>query len=519
MILKKPYAFFIKIFRPLHFVFAICIAVLIMHQNKMLNFLNNYLYTNELVDTKNIKIEIINSLIFVLPIMLLLLSLLLFGIMYKKNKPFKFYLISIFLYIAILIINIYASSFFSAMEKTTIAIKSVKLIHDFILMTIITETILIIIYVVRAIGINFKKFDFSSDIAKFDINDTDKEEFELDIKLDFNESKRKRREKIRNLKYFYLEHKFFVNLISLSLFVLILTISIFLIKNKNSHNEEKKEYSLTDFDLIIEKSSILNTNYEGDLITDNYLIVVEAKMKSLFQSKSLFLKDFNLKIGDSMFYPTNKYNDYLVDLGEIYKNQILTNEYVTYLFVYEIPHKFITSDMYFRYSDKGYNFDIKLNPKNLKYGSEKVKSEKNKEIDFNKSLGNIKFNINNYEINDYYKIDYEYCSSIKCINSIEYLRPTIDENYDKTILKLDVDYTNNSKLEINSFYNLLDSFGDLYYKIDGKWNIQYDGFEEIVSKKGKNIYNYIGVNSAVKNAQNIKFVFNIRGLKYEYTIK
>ena len=519
MILRKPYAFFIKIFRPIHFVFAICIGFLIVYQNKILSFLNEYLYSTELIDTKNIKSEIINSAIFILPIVFMILSLLLFSIMYKKKKPSKFYLFSIFIYIVILIINIYASNSFAAMEETTIAIKIVKLIHDLILMAIITETILLIIYIIRGIGLNFKKFDFSSDISKFDISDEDKEEFELDIKLDLNETRRKRKEKIRNFKYYYLEHKFMINLGLTFAFFTIVIISIIVIFNLNNYNGEGKTYSFNNIDMNVENTYLLNTNHEGNTITNNYLIVVQTKLKSSVSSKSLFLKDFSLKIGNSTTYPTNSYNKYLNDLGTVYDNQILSNNFNSYLFIYEIPNKFITSDMFFQYSDNGYKYSIKLNPKDLKYGKDLITSKLNKEIKFNDSLGEIAFNIKEYEINDYYKINYNYCAGNNCVDSIEYLRPSIDENFDKSILRLDVDYINNSNLDLYSFYNLLDNFGDLYYKINGEWNVQSDNFEQITSKKGENFYTYIGVNIDVKNAESIKFVFDIRGLKYEYTIK
>ena len=519
MILRKPYAFFIKIFRPIHFVLAICVGFLIMYQNKILNFLNRYLYSTEIINTKNIRAEVVNIGIFLLPIFFIILSLLLFSIMYRKKKPSKLYLITIFIYIVILIISIYTSNFFSMMEKTTVAIKIVKLIHDLILLAIIVETILIIIYLTRGIGINFKKFDFSSDISKFNLNEEDKEEFELDIKFDFNESKRKRKEKIRNLRYFYLEHKFIINLILILLFLLILITSTIIVLKIKRVNKEGITYSFNNISMNVEDTYLLNTNYEGDVITDDYLIVVKVKVKSDILSKSIFLKDFSLKIGDSTVYPVSKYNQYLTDLGTSYNNQNLSNQFNSYLFTYEIPNKFITSDMFLQYTDSGYKFSIKLNPKNLKYGDKTIKNKLSEELNFKDSLGDIAFNIAGYEINDYYKIDYNYCVGNNCINSIEYLRPSIDENFDKTILKLNVEFINNSKLDLYNYYDLLNSFGDLYYKINGEWIVQSEGFEQIVSKKNKDYNTYIAVNKDVKEAENIKFIFKIRGLKYEYTIK
>ena len=520
MVLRKPYALFIKLFRPIHFIFIICTGILIYNENKILTFLNSYLYTDNIFEFNNVSKDLISSALFIIPIILMIFSLLMFGIMFRKKKPYIFYFVSIFLFLAILVINIYNSNFLKVFESTTVSIKAVKLIHDFNLMTILLEAALIFIYVIRGFGINFKKFDFSSDIAKFDIKEEDKEEFELDLKFDFNETKRKRREKLRNLKYIYLENKFIINLISCVVLVIIAGLIIFKYVKRNTYNTESVEYNLDGFNIIVDSTNLINTNYEGNRITENYLVIVNAKLNTYSGTKALYLKDFTLKIGNATIYPTKKYAKYLTDVGSVYNNNNLTNEYRNYLFVYEIPLKFITSDMFFTYSNLGYSFDIKLKPKNLVYGNDSIKVKKGSEILFDKTLGNLSFNIKSYEIKDYYKIDYDYCiSNNNCFNSIEYLRPSIDENFDKTILKLDIDYNNETSLSLDTFYDLLKQFGDIYYLKDNVWKIQDSSFEYITSKKGSNNYNYIGIDKDIKDSKSIKFVFNIRGIKYEYILK
>ena len=46
MILRKPYVLFIKIFKPIHIFMSILIAFLIYNTNKILNFLSNYIYSD-----------------------------------------------------------------------------------------------------------------------------------------------------------------------------------------------------------------------------------------------------------------------------------------------------------------------------------------------------------------------------------------------------------------------------------------------------------------------------------------
>ena len=518
MVLKKPYAVFIKLFRPLHFLFIIGISLLIYKQNNILNYLSNYLYTSDFYLDEGVTAKLVSSYLFIIPVILILFSLLMFGVMFRKNKPYKLYFMSIFIFLVIFIVNIYTSNFLKVFETNIVSIKAVKLIHDIVLLTIIVESSITVVFIVRALGINFEKFDFSSDIGKFDIDEKDKEEFELELKFDFNETKRRRNRQFRNFKYFYLENKFMISIISISLIVLVIALSLLLIFKNHKFNKEGIEYNIEDFNILVEDTYILNSNYEGNKITNDYLIIVKTKLSSYY-SKFLYSKDFTLKIGEASISPTKNYQNYLLDIGIPYNNDSLTDEYKSFIFTYEIPKKYITSDMYFSYNNVGYNFDISLNPKTLKYGNKTEVVNIGKVLSFEKSLGNIEFNIKEYEISDFYKMEYNYCIKDVCFDSFEYLIPSINENFDKTILKLDLDYTNNSNLSLNNFYDLLVQFGDIYYLKDGMWQIQDDFFEKITSKKTNSKYVYIGINNNIKDSDSIKFVFNIRGLKYEYILK
>ena len=521
MILKKPYAFFIKMFKPIHLVLAGLISYLIYLNNKILSFLTNYIYSTDSVIGKNIKGDLINNYIYIIPLIIIIAALLILGIMFKKKKPVAFYVINIFAFIVVIVINLYASNFLGVLEESVVAIKSVKLIHDLVLINIGMESIFFVLFIIRGMGINFKKFNFDSELSKFDINESDKEEFEVNIKVDFNASRTKRKKNIRKIKYFYFENKFIINLFIL-LFILILGISIyFIIYNTKNKNIEGVIYSTNSFEFGVNSTTILNTDYKGNKITNNYLIVVDCKLKSNYKSNSLYLNDFSLSIGESVFKPTTKYSNLLVDLGLIYNEEILLNEYTDYLFVYEIPEKYITSDMVFRYNNMGNSIDINLQPKSIVTNNINISKKINEEISFDESLGDISFKINNYDIKDKYLLEYDYCiKNDYCIKSKEYLKASIDRNFDKYILKLNVEYSDNSDLGVNTFYKFFFRFGSIYYNIKGTWYIQASDFEEINSTKlsEKNVY-YIGVNSEIMNASNIKLVFDIRDSKYEYIIK
>ena len=87
MILRKPYAIFIKLFRPIHFIFVFCIGILIYYQNRILSFFNNYLYTSEVVSTDNIKQTLFSNYLYLIPIFITVLVILNFIIIVEYPIP------------------------------------------------------------------------------------------------------------------------------------------------------------------------------------------------------------------------------------------------------------------------------------------------------------------------------------------------------------------------------------------------------------------------------------------------
>ena len=520
MILKKPYAFFIRMFKPMHVVIAFLIVYLTYLTSKILGFLNTYMSTKELL-AENIKSNYLPSNIFLIPALIILLSLIMIGIMFRKKKPYLFYLINIVLYIVVLIISWYTSNFFGIIEKAAVSIRVLKLMHDLILINLIIEVVTFMFFLVRGIGLDFKKFEFESDLFNIDISESDKEEIELDINVDLNESRRKRRHRIRLLKYKYLENKFMYNSIAILIVIFIFVTSFIVFKSLSSKNIEGNIYSVGLINLAVENSIVIDKDYKGNKITNNSLIVVSCKINSKFGTNNVGLNDFSLVVDELNYRPTTKYNDYLVDFGTVYSGEKLDEEYSNYIFVYEIPKDSLNKNMLFKYTSGIDSIDIIINPAeevNNKIANLKKLTE---EMSFDETLGDISFRINSYAINDKFIINYRYCiKTDDCISSKEYLKPSINQNFDKTILKINVDFKNNSKFNINSFYDLFSIYGSIYYSIDNEWKVQEASFEQIKSTK-VNVENdiYIGINDKVLEADSIKLVFDIRNYKYEYIIK
>lgn len=520
MILKKPYAFFIKVFKPLHILFSIATVYLIYITNDILKFFNNYIYSNENVVGQILKEELVSKFLFIIPIIFIVFFLLFIGIMFYKKKPITFYIVNIFLLLIVLIINIYVSNFLGIMENAVVSIKLVKFNHDLTLINMLIEVILFVFLIIRGLGINFKKFNFDSDISNFNVNELDREEFELNVNIDLDEAKRNRKRKLRQLKYFYKENRFLINLSIFAFFLITIIISVILIINSKKTYVEGVQYHFNKFDLMIENSFFIYEDFNGKKITDDCLVAIEVSLNSNFNGINLFNKDFYLHIGEAIFPVSNNFNNKLIDIGNVYKEEILTMEKTNYLFIFEIPEKYEKSDMFLIYNEEGINKKIKIEPSKYETISEKKAVNLNETLSFDNVLGNINFKISSFSVAPKFVIEYNYCLSADyCIPSKEYIKPTINENFDKSVLKLELTYDNKSDLNYNSFYDFFSNFAILQYKKGGIWYSQTGKFELLKSTRIKNNSIYIGINSEIENAEEIKIVFNLRNSKYEYILK
>ena len=521
MILRKPYAFFIKVFKPIHLIMSFLVAFLIYKTTVILDFFNKYLDSGKSGVSDIIIENFVTFEIYIIPIVIILLSLVFLGIMFSKKKPYIFYLFTIFSFFIILIMNIYVDNFLNSMQNTVLQIKLVKLIHDLVVINIIIEIISFVILFIRGIGLDLRKINFDSDISKMDISEKDKEEVEIKLNLDIDNIKKENKRKIRIIKYFYKENKTKI-FISLVLFTIIALITYFSysLNKKNNYFKENVIYNVSNISAKVEKTLTLETSFNGEKISDNELIFVSFSAKTTSTNFLLTSKNVYLEIANEKIEITKKYNKFFLDLGNPYKNQVLEPDFQKYFIVFEIPKNHINEDKFLVFVNKGQKISIKLNPKKLIPNEEKIESSIGNTMKFKDDLSNISFKINSFDINKKFLIKYNFCIEKNCMISKEYITPSIDKNFDKVVLKLNVDFKNKSELDFNGFYKLFSTFGTIKYKIRDNWYIQKKDFEELKSKKvsGKNNV-YVGVNSEIMNAESIIILFEIRGKIYEYKIK
>ena len=90
MILRKPYAFFIKYFRIIHLIMAIFIGLLIFQTNTFLQFFNQYVNSNMITIGENLR-SYLNNFSFVYIVIVLIMDFVVWLLLDVKKKKNLFY--------------------------------------------------------------------------------------------------------------------------------------------------------------------------------------------------------------------------------------------------------------------------------------------------------------------------------------------------------------------------------------------------------------------------------------------
>ena len=483
MILKKPYAMFIKYFKVFHFVLVFFLLFILHCSYSLYNFFRIYSIDYRSVMSSFSPTSFLNVVHFVVLVVVIVISGLLLAIMIYKDKPKKIYIYNLIIYILIFILYFLCDGVLEQTSSTVLDIKVSKAFRDLMLIAIFFQMASIFVTIVRATGFDIKHFDFGSDLQELDISDIDSEEIEVDLEFDQERFFRKVRKKYRNIKYVYFENKFIINIICS--FILVIGISFFYIRNK-SYSEYYKaleDFSIGSYTFNVLDSYLLDSDVNGNkLIDDGVILAARVRVKGYGNKLRLNSGMISLKAGDLLY---NQYSDYvrsLSEMGTLYTKQYLTEDYVTYLFSFVLSNTQAKKRIYLKVNDlnsfvngvSGAKSDyVRLKPIDLRGDNLGSYSKKlSGSLSFASSfLGNSSLTIDSFEVNNRFSRDYNYCySSENCVLSKEYIIPKATGNYLKSLIKLSGDLTidDNLNSSINDLYSLLNKFGFVNYKIDNE---------------------------------------------------
>ncbi|MCI9110569.1 MAG: hypothetical protein HFH47_02005 [Bacilli bacterium] len=543
MILRKPYAFFIKYFRLFNLIMAILMGILIYRTGIIARFFSDYI--NDYVTASNgfMVGSYINLYSFLLALLIIILTIVVLSVLFVKEKPKKLYITNLILYIGVIVLYGFDYYIMHGVNEAILDIRVSKAAGDITNIVLIFQVIAFVLTLIRATGFDIKSFNFATDLQKLDIDTKDNEEFEVAVEFDKNKMNRNMRKTARNIIHTYQERKYLINLI---IIIVIIIIAFILFINKTIYSANYKEgqpFQASRVVMNIKNAYITQNDSNGNLImikdgklSEKLALVVikfDVRRLSTDENQKLNTGLITLRIGDKSYSQTPQYNDNLTDIGTPYVDQKLSEEFTNYILAFVIPFDKINEKMTLKFNDnisyvKGElgakNIFVNLKPQDLT-GEKELKEEKiNEIVSFSGSiLGNSELVINEFTIDDKFKIAYDFCASKNnCYKSYEYVTPTATGNYFKTLMRINGDFepdTANNVEDVNDIYYFLNEFGTIHYKIGDEWYSHKINSQLIRPKTGKDNYYYIEINKDIKKASEIYLTFSIRDYHYKYVLK
>lgn len=532
MILRKPYAVFIKYFKIIHMLVTAAIIYLIYRSTFVLNFLNESLLQPEFNLSNNINTELIDFTFYLMPFLIVLVCGIVLSVLVYKDKPFKSYIIAIISFIAIFFLHVLLDSYLYEMEATLMTSQSISLMRDLVLISIIVQYLIVIKFIITSIGFDIKSFDFGRDLAELKVNEDDREEFEVNVQIDVNKTKRDTIRGIRNFKYEYLENKFRYNVGFFFILILIVGSIYFSMANQVVAISEGTSFNTNNLIMSIEESYITNENYRKLNITEGHsLLVLNFKVASRGgKPQSLETARININIGGFTFKHNRDYRDRLFDLGVSYESQLIDTDIKSFILVFEIPESFVKRDMYFQYvNDTRYsvrdnpdNVHVKLKPKHLDEELDVYVTNMGDDMYFREPLLHTYLKIKEFDFGNEFALSYSYCiKENNCFSSKEYIRPGYNSNNEMVMMMLKADFglgENVDHVDLNTV-SFLQSFANLRYKVDGSYKTTRFNHQVKPVKVNTGNVVFMEVPNEILKATEIELVVRMRNYTYKHILK
>ncbi len=528
MILRKPYAFLIKYFKLIHIIITVITFYLIYKSTGILSFLNDYILNNTSVVGQAITERLFHPFMYLGVIVSIVMAAVVLILMKQKEKPIVFYIFNTAVYIYILIVFILSRNTIGTMEIEIVDIRIVKLLKDAFTAMIFLEFISLCLTFVRSTGFDVKKFDFARDMKEISIEETDNEEFEVDVEVDTDRYMRKLRRKLRHMKYVYIENKFIIHIVCAVIVGFVVGSMYLLHRDQSKIMKQNRYFTVNNFTMNVTNSYTTKYNYLSNKVSDQYtLVILKFRVKNNYQNTSkLQNARMELNVDGISFHPTNKYNDVSFDLGTPYENYDITTDEEVYTAIYEIPNHLIYKKMYYRYVNNtgGKSTKVRIKPINLDQ-KETTEVTLGKKFYLKEGLlAGSSIKVSNFEINDLFQINYQFCVEKKeCYDSVDNIRPTLDQNYDETLMRIFLKTTFNESYTNDNITNnndILSTFGVIKYRLkdDTKDRTLRPTIKKVVNNPNTNNV-YMEVKNELKQATQITLEFQIRNQIVSYKLK
>ncbi len=535
MIIKKPYAFLIKKFRWIHGILFAMLVFLAVKSINIYTFFSDYATNHYYVMSSMLASEYIDLTLFVVTILAVLVSALIYFILSLKNKDRKTYVFLCLYYIILFVYFIYMLSIFQNLQSKSLGIETVRAIRDISVIVSLPQIVFLFIICGRTLGFNLKQFDFKKDLEEMQIDTKDYEEVEVEFGKNNYKTARFLRKTLRLTKYFILENKFIVTILA-SIIVLATSLAIFVnIKIYNVSYNENVEILANNVYYTVMSSYVTDKDINDNVITKDkkyVLIKIKANNKTT-TNYNLYRETFRLELNNTMLIPTFGLDNKFIDVGKTYSPfEIKSGETKEFIIVFELDNSVNQSEFILKIKNYDYgNFttleseykDINIVPKYIDHDEDYGKLYLPIRLNLEETmLGKTNIVLNSYEIATTFKEKYEYCiEENNCMINTYIVKPISTGKGNLSVLKLrgtlDLDEDLYMNKYITNLGDLLSYFGKISYRYRGKYKTA--SITKIPTKLKTDEYSYVEVPSELAEANKIEIILTIRGIKYTLVLK
>ena len=451
MILRKPYAMLIKYFKLIHIAMFIIFGIFVFAIRKIYVFSSDLVKTSNYYLTEGMAGTYVPIYLFLLIILLVVVSIFIYSLMKKKNKPVLFYEVMMGYLFVLLAILIYFRIFFAGLDGSDIEPLRGVVQRDIILFIYLANYFFVAFNFVRGFGFDIKKFSFDQDKKELDIEETDNEEFELNINIDKDKIVAKIRKEKRELGYYIKE-----NIIVVSIVVIIILgfIGFKVYKNvivPNKYFNENEVVAISNVSYKVRESMMTPYNKYSLVISkgDTFLVVMVDIINNSDKAGTVGDNRFRLNIGDDYYYPNTNVYTAFSDLGTGFRNNTLKAKTTSSFIVIFKLSEGIKGRMFFEIlrSANDYSYDrVLLKPKEIE------KETKNANMNEAITIDDVELKFTGYKIEKSSFYEYSECEDeekTKCNTFKKIVSPKMNEK----LMVLDVE--NSLELGTDFFNNYM----------------------------------------------------------------
>ena len=316
------------------------------------NFVNNAQKDYVGIITTNSSSVLFNIFIYLAALVIIVVSVFMIYLLHSKKKGVKLYISTVATYVYYFVIVAYSYSVISSMEYRVVEVGVLHNLKDLLLLLGALQIFEIAFFVVRALGIDLKRFDFKKDLEDLSIDELDNAEFEVNININTDKLSRNINKQKRLIGYFYKENKgvfIFGEVIIGAVLLYFIFLNVFVY---NKTYSQGKYFSTNDLTMAINNSYITDYDYLNNKISENKsFVILDISVKSRFGVKKINMSLPELVIGFKKYYADSNYSKYFIDLGDAYNDEDLNNEFKRFILIYPINKSDSGKRMKFKYTN------------------------------------------------------------------------------------------------------------------------------------------------------------------------